>query len=897
MNPNNLIRAAAVAALCLAVVPQGAAQTTTIVANPSSLTFNLTAGTPPQQTVSLALSNGQGGQFARITPSTGLTLRGLPSLSVILPATVSVGVEPVLLPASTFQGTIRVEVVGVAPLTIPVCFIRTSGSGQCPGSGTTGTFFANTSSLSFNQIDSFPPGAQQIGLSSTLGFIPTYSTSLTYNTPLQNWLQISPAPGTLANSQIVTVTPVTTGLPTGTYTATLNIVASGYNTISIPITLSIGTGSGTTGFYASPSSVNFTYPVGTTNPLTQFVTINAATVTTFSVSVSSNLAGVLQVSPALGNAPTQLSVTLQTPSLVPANTSGSITVTPSVGSPYPAISIPVQVNVSGTGNSSVAVNPAALTFSTVPGVAPPLQLLNVTSTDGATHTFSVSVNSPTGFLTASASSIQTPATITVGIVGSAVTQVGTYNGNILVTPSTGIGAGVPVTVPVTLNVGTTGVILATPTSLALEARAGASPVTANVRLDVAAGVSAMAYTTAVTTASGGNWLSAPSTGVAPGQITVSANPASLAPGNYTGRVTVTPTNAAAFDITVTFNVTASGELRVSPATLSFAHQTTSSSAPATQTVNITSTGTPLTWNATATSTGNWLQISPATGTTGTNNLTVSVNPTGLAAGSYSGSVSVSSPNATNPALTVPVTLTVTTPLIPAISAFVNAASFAPTAASPGLIATITGTNLGPATGVSGSPGGTGFPTTLGETQVLFDGRPAPLLYSSATQVSAIAPFELAGRLNTRVQVVYRDQRSSELELRVVDAAPGVFTLSQGGSGQGAVLNQNGTVNGPNNPERRGNVVVIYATGLGMVFPPVPTGTLASAASQTALQVRVRIGGVDARVLYSGAAPGLVGGGYQVNAVIPEGVTPGSAVPVSVEAGPALSQPTATIAVQ
>jgi uncharacterized protein (TIGR03437 family) len=172
-----------------------------------------------------------------------------------------------------------------------------------------------------------------------------------------------------------------------------------------------------------------------------------------------------------------------------------------------------------------------------------------------------------------------------------------------------------------------------------------------------------------------------------------------------------------------------------------------------------------------------------------------------------------------------------------------------------------------------------------------------MLYASATQVIAIVPFELAGRVTTRAAVEYRGQRSRELELRVTDAAPGIFTLNMSGSGQGSVLNQNNSVNGPSNPERRGNVVVIYCTGLGALSPPVTTGAVAAAASQTTIPVRVRIGGAEARVNYSGTSPGIIGGGYQVNAVIPESVTPGSAVPVTIEAGSGLSQPTVTIAVQ
>jgi uncharacterized protein (TIGR03437 family) len=647
-------------------------------------------------------------------------------------------------------------------------------------------------------------------------------------------------------------------------------------------------------FYASPATVT----LSAASP-TQTFTINAATATSFSVSPSTNLSGLIQVSPMLGTAPATVQVSVLNASQIPTNTTGFLTVSPGAGSTYTAFTIPVYINPTGSTSGSLVINPTSLVFATTPGAtAPQTQLLNVTSTNFTQQAFVISTSSPNGFLTAFASSTVTPATVTVGVNPSAISQAGTYTGFITITPQTGIGAGQPVTISVTVNVGTSSAIQANPTSLSLEARAGSTqPASGNVRLDVAAGVPSVNYTTAVKTTTGGNWLSVISAGVAPGQLTINASAASLAPGTYEGTVTVTPTGANPFDIRVTLTVTASGELRVAPATLTFAHQTTSQSAPASQTVQITSTGTPLNWTASATASGNWLQISPASGTTGTNNLTVSVNPSGLAAGTYNGTISVSSANATNQAQTINVTLTVTTPIIPQVSSFSNGASFGSSQASPGLVATIIGTDLGPSTGVAASPGASGFPTTVSETRVLFDGQAAPLLYASATQVSAVVPFELAGRVSTRVQVEYRGQRSRELELRVADAAPGIFTLNMSGSGQGAVLNQNASVNGAATPERRGNIVVFYATGLGSVFPSVATGTAAGTASQTTIPVRVRIGGVDARVLYSGAAPGLVGGAYQVNAVIPESVSPGSAVPVVIEAGTGLSQPGVTIAVQ
>jgi uncharacterized protein (TIGR03437 family) len=58
---------------------------------------------------------------------------------------------------------------------------------------------------------------------------------------------------------------------------------------------------------------------------------------------------------------------------------------------------------------------------------------------------------------------------------------------------------------------------------------------------------------------------------------------------------------------------------------------------------------------------------------------------------------------------------------------------------------------------------------------------------------------------------------------------------------------------------------------------------------------VTIGGVGAFVSYSGLAPSLAGV-YQVNALVPLGVSPGNAVPVVIVIGNVTSN-TVTIAVQ
>ena len=130
-------------------------------------------------------------------------------------------------------------------------------------------------------------------------------------------------------------------------------------------------------------------------------------------------------------------------------------------------------------------------------------------------------------------------------------------------------------------------------------------------------------------------------------------------------------------------------------------------------------------------------------------------------------------------------------------------------------------------------------------------------------------------LSTRVQIEYRGQRSDAIEYRVVDANPGLFTKDATGRGPGSILNQNNTVNSATNPARRGEVIVLYATGEGKVTPAGSDGRIVSGAVGTlprpVLPVSVKINGQDipaTDVFYAGSAPGLVAGALQVNVRIP-----------------------------
>ena len=79
-------------------------------------------------------------------------------------------------------------------------------------------------------------------------------------------------------------------------------------------------------------------------------------------------------------------------------------------------------------------------------------------------------------------------------------------------------------------------------------------------------------------------------------------------------------------------------------------------------------------------------------------------------------------------------------------------------------------------------------TTIGQVQVLVNGTPAPMVYASNTQVSAIVPYEVEGFPTATWQFRFLGQTSSPVTLNTVATAPGVFTANATGTGPGAILN-------------------------------------------------------------------------------------------------------------
>ena len=185
----------------------------------------------------------------------------------------------------------------------------------------------------------------------------------------------------------------------------------------------------------------------------------------------------------------------------------------------------------------------------------------------------------------------------------------------------------------------------------------------------------------------------------------------------------------------------------------------------------------------------------------------------------------------------------------------------------------------------------------GGVRVLFDGTAAPVLYASSGQVGVIVPFNVAGKTAVRVQLDNGGRLTNLLTMNVAAAAPGFFTANSSGQGGGAFLNEDGGLNTDASPAERGSIVVLYATGLGVMRPTMSDGELAGPPyAEPAASYKVRIADRECKVLYGGAAPGLVAGLIQLNVRVPADIAPG-VVPVTLEVNGARSTRTVSVAVR
>jgi uncharacterized protein (TIGR03437 family) len=217
-----------------------------------------------------------------------------------------------------------------------------------------------------------------------------------------------------------------------------------------------------------------------------------------------------------------------------------------------------------------------------------------------------------------------------------------------------------------------------------------------------------------------------------------------------------------------------------------------------------------------------------------------------------------------------------TPVAPATAnAVVNAASYSPQI-SPGSLATLFGTHLAASMMVANAP----LPNTLGNIAISVNGRPAPILAVTSTQVNFQVPWETQPG-TAQVSVSVNGTPANTLTVPVLTAAPGIFSDA---SGHAIAQNSDYSLITAANPAKAGATIIAYLTGSGPVNEPMSDGTVASASplARAMSQTSATVGQLPAQVSFIGLAPGFVGL-TQMNVVVPAGLASG-AYPLSVSIG-------------
>jgi uncharacterized protein (TIGR03437 family) len=203
-----------------------------------------------------------------------------------------------------------------------------------------------------------------------------------------------------------------------------------------------------------------------------------------------------------------------------------------------------------------------------------------------------------------------------------------------------------------------------------------------------------------------------------------------------------------------------------------------------------------------------------------------------------------------------------------LACIANGASYWTGPIAPGEIVTLFGNGLGPQQGVQTLASLTNpFPTQAANTQVTFDGKPAPLLWVQDAQINVAVPWSVTGP-TTQVCASYNNVKTNCLSWPVGQVAPGVVTVD---GTYAAALNEDGSINSAANPAKNGSIVSIFATGLGPISPSQADGTLVGLPlpmnqlplqlfTECPLQCQPPV--VD--VIYAGPAPYLIAGASQIN---------------------------------
>ena len=191
-----------------------------------------------------------------------------------------------------------------------------------------------------------------------------------------------------------------------------------------------------------------------------------------------------------------------------------------------------------------------------------------------------------------------------------------------------------------------------------------------------------------------------------------------------------------------------------------------------------------------------------------------------------------------------------------VNGIVNIGDNAPGLA-PGSLASIYGQNLALNQSVSrGFP----LPTELGKVAIRVGGIPAPLLYVSPGQVNFQIPYDTAPDAKLEFSTTNGKVQTT---LTLKPTAPAIIVVTMRDKSASAA-----------NAPKSGDLIVVYATGLGFCSKSVSEGSAAAPLNETLKRVDVMIGDLRVQPLFAGLTAGFAGL-YQVNLALPQSLRPGT----------------------
>ena len=276
----------------------------------------------------------------------------------------------------------------------------------------------------------------------------------------------------------------------------------------------------------------------------------------------------------------------------------------------------------------------------------------------------------------------------------------------------------------------------------------------------------------------------------------------------------------------------------------------------------------------ASSSAAWLQVEPPTGRFLLDReVNVFPDVARLAVGNYQATASIELEGFSGPSATVQVNLEVLAEAPAGVepkltqAGVVNAANMLSQALAPGSLFALFGSQLSASTEQASFS--SQLPTRLGGAEVFVNAVRAPLLYASPTQINGQVPVETpVGRGGIIVRTDLSQTGSIPIDFTAT--APELFLIN---GDQAVVLNEDFTLNSPDNPAAQGSEISVLFTGQGPVSPPVLSGRPAplSPRAEVTSDAKAEIGGLEVEILFLSLTPGWFGVG-QADLAVPVGLT-------------------------